>query len=84
MVSKIDYDSVKLQSHLKYVIKSTSQKFSIFKILPLQNPGCALYTPVCPLSKPNTKNEIHQYKVRCYIIFKEQFFNKRVIFVRNL
>jgi len=27
MVLKIDYDTVKLQSHLKYVIKTTHKKF---------------------------------------------------------
>jgi len=30
---KTDYDSVKLQNHRKYVIKRTSQTFSIFKPL---------------------------------------------------
>jgi len=30
MVLKIDYDTVKLQSRLKYVIKMTLQNFSIF------------------------------------------------------
>jgi len=34
------YDVIKITS-LKYVIKMTSQKFSIFKPLPYQNPGCA-------------------------------------------
>jgi len=41
MVLKIDYDTVKLQSYRKYVIKMTSQKFSIFKPLPWQNPSYA-------------------------------------------